>query len=252
MVRFAAVVLLATLASAKNFSDSLIVPNFRDLTIKTRWMPVPHGTPQAITWYFKGARVRREEQVQPREQPAEDTTVTIYQCDLKKMYFFNDKDRTYVMSPLPDPPHDGDEGGGEITVTDNSVDTGERRQVGSYEARHIKATVIIVAGEDTGMKTGNVELDGWYIDPPGWWRCEDEPTGLQGYFLGIESDHEGQPVPHFVFHQHGPRRGLIIEETSKTTPGVTYDGRVEFLGISEQPLDPAWFEVPRDYNREER
>jgi hypothetical protein len=65
MFRFAAFGLLATLASAMTFSTSLIVPNFRDLTIKTTWKQLPLSTPQAITWYFKGDRVREEEQLQP-------------------------------------------------------------------------------------------------------------------------------------------------------------------------------------------
>jgi hypothetical protein len=137
-----------------------------------------------------------------------------------------------------------------VTVTDNSFDTGERRRVGSYETRHIKATMIIDPSERTGMKPGKVEFDGWYIDLPGWDMCEDNQRGFEGYYLSIETDGP-RPASGTIWHQHGPRRGLVIEENTKTTPGVGSDGTIEFLGISEQPLDPALFEVPRDYVHKE-
>jgi hypothetical protein len=54
--------------------------------------------------------------------------------------------------------------GGEVTVTTDSVDSGERRQVGSYQARHIKTTITVESGSEAVSHKSTTEIDGWYLD----------------------------------------------------------------------------------------
>jgi hypothetical protein len=71
-----------------------VVPDFRDLTIKTHvTMDTRHSL--VMTWYFKGVRMRSEMQY-----PDSSVVPTnIYQCDQGVRIFLNKSSKTYRFGP---------------------------------------------------------------------------------------------------------------------------------------------------------
>lgn len=231
---------------------SIIVPNFRDLTIKTRERTGSPRAPifQAHTWSFKGARVRDEfqDERQPNRPPSK-LYVRLTQCDKKAYYFIDEKELEYEKSSIEEMAAQerdsliGEPDQGEITITYTSVDRGGRRQIGSYEARHIATAITFDPSQDAGIQPARIDLDGWYIDLHGWDRCEDWP-GTLAWTMELAPNH---PKPRFILRWHGPRRGFIVEETSRATGRVQSEADVAFVGIDEGPIDHSLFEVLKDY-----
>jgi hypothetical protein len=135
------------------------------------------------------------------------------------------------------------QGEGEVTVTTDSVDTGERRQVGSYQARHVKTTVTVEPGPEAVSHKSKTEIDGWYLDLPGLY-CQDSSKQRMGW-----STAGSGRVDRVIFKRIGTApRGFAVEETTTKREGErVFVNKVELLEISEKPLDESLFEVPPDY-----
>jgi hypothetical protein len=126
------------------------------------------------------------------------------------------------------------------TMSEDVQDTGERRAVGPFTARHVittEETRSVVAGQEYVSRQ---ERDGWYVDVP--LGCFDP--------LELNSRRDVSGVQ--VVKTGSGRRGLAIEEvwrqsdrsgnradlpTIRTTTSV----------VSERILDPLLFEVPAGY-----
>jgi hypothetical protein len=226
-----------------------VVIDFRDLTIKTRATMDSRHSP-VTTWYFKGSRMRSE----MRESDSTDAVAhtNIYQCDQGKRIVLNESSKTYYSVPTdpakvrwagssaPEIPPSG----GEVTVTTDSVDTGERRQVGSYEARHVKSTITAEPGPEAVSRKSKTEVDGWYLDLPGLY-CQDSSKQAMGW-----STVGSSRVDRVIFKRLGTvPRGFTIEETiTKREDERVFVNKIELLEVSEKPLDESLFEVPADYS----
>jgi hypothetical protein len=143
--------------------SKFVVPNFKDLTIKTRTTFGMSGPSVAIS-YFKGARQRSEHRPE-RLRIVPPYSATIMQCDLKTEYLLNDNAKTYRKSswggrqghPFLREPN---ETGPDVVVTVDTEDTGERRQMGSFDARRVKTFITVEPGKGAAAKPGKVEIDG--------------------------------------------------------------------------------------------
>src|SRR5713226_9944546 len=155
---------------------SLVVPNFSDLKIRTRRNDPVNSDVETL--YLKGSRQRRE---YLHDQPVKATFVNISRCDDRKRIDLNDDAKLYAELPIVDwseqrkrarplPPTEMT--GAEVTITTDSVDTGERRQQGAYTARHVKIKITVESGPGAATPSSVEERDGWYIDLPGL-GCED-------------------------------------------------------------------------------
>jgi hypothetical protein len=251
-------------AGADGGYPKFVVPNVPDLTIKTReTIDLPQSTVQTNTLYFKGAWHRRELHLQfPSALPAQRTVrySTITRCDERRTLELNHEARLYGWSPLtfigrdlywvrsrlratPEPPA----AGADVKITINTVDTGERRQVGSYSARHVITTITTDPGP--GAHTGPSESveDGWHIDlpPAGCWNAGDEHSFLTA---SVVRAGEAPDRIHVEFRGAG-RRGFPIEETTRRhgghEPPITT--RVMLIEFSEAVLDKSLFDVPAGY-----
>jgi hypothetical protein len=133
----------------------LVVPNFSDLAIKTRHTSSiqnsgdPSSEVRAL--YLKGSRQRTETLHENPAQPDALNSAAISQCDEKRHFFLNQRDKIYCSSVIEDrseqlkkarPVGLPQMSGGEVTITIDSVDTGERRQFAHYTARHVKLNYI--------------------------------------------------------------------------------------------------------------
>src|SRR6266403_491595 len=150
-----------------------IVPNLPDLAIKTRrtsgdWLS------QLNTLYLKGARQRTETVV---ERPAGTDAINwavIRQCDEKRVFNINERDKIYASSKIEDwserlrraSPVSLAYSGAEVMMTIDSIDTGERRQFERYTARHVRVKIRIEPGPSASTPASVEETDGWYVDLP--------------------------------------------------------------------------------------
>jgi hypothetical protein len=239
-----------------------VVPNVPDLTIKTReTTDSPQSTVQTNTLYFKGAWQRRELYLQflsalPAPRTVRHATVT--RCDERRTLELNDEARLYGWSPLNFIGRDVylvrsrwrerlelRAPGAEVKITINTVDTGERRQVGSYSARHVITT--ITTAPRPGARTSPSESveDGWHIDlpPAGCWDAGD------GHFLATGSVVRPGEAPERmnVEFRGAGRRGFPIEETTRREHEPAFTTTVTLIEFSEVALDKSLFEVPAGY-----
>lgn len=254
MLPVSLLVLLATLASVPQ-APRWIVPNFRDLTLKIR---TTHGLMpgQVTTLYFKGPRERVEHVPEAARSGVFPVGATIDQCDQRTIIHLNLRSKTYSsFTSLQE--REGKErtirearpAGPEVVVTINSVDTGERREVGGYEVHHIKTALVVEPGRGSATKPGTAEADSWYLDLPGLNCRAETPRGFTPLVIGLVRALPGKSHDRVVFKTNGIEpHGLVIEETStQRSEGNVIVNKVELLEVSEQALDDSLFEVPADY-----
>jgi hypothetical protein len=217
----------------------------RDLAVKTEHrMPiVQEPTVTTTATYFSGARQRRES-----GDASGDVAmrwITIRQCDERRTLILNPESRLYafmpdgtsafrrVVQPVMATPPPGPSGA-TITVTVDAVDTGERRQVGSYVARRVKTTT---RKSDGGVEKSLREQDGWYVDLPDL-SCRHEGEAV----MVLVPDNASLRVE----HRGRARRGFAIEETDRDEFGNVV-ATTKLTEFSEAPLDDALFTVPDGY-----
>jgi hypothetical protein len=227
----------------------LVVPNFSDLTVITRRTIGDHTT--LGTLYLKGAR-QRTEYFSEKPDPLSGS-ISITQCDEKLTFRLNPDAKTYVSFPIEDwserikhakPIPQPEMSGAHVTVTIDSVDAGETRQIGDYLAHHVKTTRKVEPGPGAVTQASVTETDGWYLDLPGF-ACQDagRAAGWLTAFSGRQDRVE--------FKQLGKaRHGYAIDETSRQTQnGQTTVSRVALVEFSDKPLDASLFELPAGYVR---
>ena len=241
-----------------------VVPHVPDLTIKTReTIDLPQSTVQTNTLNFKGAWQRRELHLQfPSGLPAPRTVrySTITRCDERRTLELNHEARLYGSSPItfvrrdvnwvrarlrerPEPPASG----ADVTITINTVDTGERRQVGSYVARHVITTITTDPSPGAHTRPSESVEDGWHIDlpPAGCWSAGDSHFFASG---SVVRSGEAPDRMHVEFRGSG-QRGFPIEQTTRRQgehkPLITTS--VMLIEFSEAVLDKSLFDVPAGY-----
>jgi len=227
----------------------LVVPNFPDLTIKTRRTDGNRYS-NVDTLYLKGARQRSEHVMQKAGNSIDGVTIT--QCDEKLRLDLNSKDKTYASFPIEDwatrakrarPAPQQEMTGANVTVIIDSDDTGERRKMGSYELRHVKTATKVEPGPGAVMQSSVTEVDGWYIDLPGL-SCQE----FRGVGFGYLAATSGKRDRVQIKRLGTASRGYAVEEiTRRTEAGRTTISKVERLEFSEAPLDASLFELPADY-----
>jgi hypothetical protein len=212
------------------------------------------GQPIETTTMIKGVRERSETHTGYGMD-----MVNLTQCDLKQTVQLSDKTKKYMITPMDSgdsttntPSSTADMSGpsrrgGLITYVMTSTDTGERKEMFGFQARHIKTAISIESSPDAcnPMKQ-RMETDGWYIDLAFGLNCE---TGRPQMMGGPPA--RGGCQDRFSYKQVGTgRRGYPLTET---TTSYGPDGKVvstltkEVVELSRAPLDAALFEVPAGY-----
>lgn len=239
---------------------NLVVPNFPDLAIKTRHTSGDQKSADQFSevraLYLKGSRQRTETTTEKPVRGDEINSAAIWQCDEKSIFFLNQRDKIYNSSVIENrseqlkrarPVSVPQMSGAEVTITIDSVDTRERRQFGHYSARHVRIKTTFEPGPGASTPASVEETDGWYIDLPGF-RCEEQP--YRG-FAFVSVSVSGSPRDRLRVKWLGKApRGYPIEETSvKTDSANTTVNKIELLEISEAPLSPSLFELPKGYRQ---
>lgn len=253
MLRILASIAIMTVAAVSVFADA---------TLKVR--QTVGGQTMENTTYVKGKRERTEQDLGGMKM------VNIKQCDLKrtvqlnpvtKMYIINSwaQDEslpTTVTSAATTNSRNGGSTttvvrkGGTVTVIISVKDTGERKQMFGFTARHIIQTIQMDSSADScdGEKKMKMETDGWYIDAEFAFDCGDN-TEFQ---MPTNNPRErGGCRDKYVIRNSGAARtGFAVYEkmTMFDESGKpSFSSTKEVLNLSYATLDPALFEVPGDY-----
>lgn len=226
-----------------------------DLKIKYRMTTA--GQSMETTTMLKGARERSE-----MKMGYGMDSITITQCDLKRTIQVSDKTRKYVVTPMDTGASAGNAGanaaatsathepsrrGGVITYNTSAVDTGERKDMFGFKARHVKTTMSIESSPDacSPMKQ-RMETDGWYIDFAFGLNCETGGAPMMG---GPQAGGGCRDSVRFN-RQGAARTGYPLQETT-TMYGpngeVSFTSTKEVVELSREPLDAALFDVPAGY-----
>jgi hypothetical protein len=187
-------------------------------------------------------------------------SVNITQCDLRRTIQVNDSTRKYMITPMESDSGDVDSGGGEsapssggptkrggvVTMTLNTTDTGERKEMFGFTARHLKRTMTSQTSPDAcSQNQMHLETDGWYINLEYGLNCGSERPPQTGRTA------PGGCRDRYQFKRTGPTKlGYPLIETT-TMYGAdgssTFTRTTEVIELSRQPLDAALFDVPAGY-----
>ena len=220
-----------------------------DVKIKTRQTAQGQTTENAT--YIKGKRSRTE--------MSGGQMITIQQCDLRRDIQIMHQAKAYTIRPYDTSDASqpttqaagahpaGATKGGVVTSTVTTRDTGERKQMFGYTARHIITTIETKSSPDSCTPMDSkMETDGWYIDAAFALDCDIERAGayrIPQQRSGCQDRYETKTVG-------AAKRGYPVWE--KMT-GFDKDGRESFsmvnevVELSQATLDAALFEAPADY-----
>ncbi|MDQ2920142.1 MAG: hypothetical protein M3R52_00790 [Acidobacteriota bacterium] len=230
-------------------------PAANDLKIKYRMTMA--GQTMETTTMLKGARERSE-----MKMGYGTDIFSITQCDLKRTLQVSDKTRKYVVTPMETADSTANSGadarvtpeaseplrrGGVVTYNTTSVDTGERKDMFGFKARHVKTTVSIESsGDACSPVKQRMETDGWYIDFTFGLNCETGGSPMMG-----RPHAAGGCRDRVRFNRQGAARtGYALMETMTMygpNGAVTFTSTREVIELSREPLDAALFDVPAGY-----
>jgi hypothetical protein len=239
-------------------NDRLITGDFK-ITIK---QSMGSGQEMQSTTMIKGLRERSETSMPGMPAGMSAGMVTITECDLKRTIQINDRARKYMISPMEsgdsETPatsssggHPGSSGpsrrGGVVTMSVNTVDTGERKEMFGFTARHLRQTMMSESSPDACAQNNmKVERDGWYINLDYGLNCGSDrpPQAPSNYPTG------GCRDTYRSKHTGVTNLGYPLIETTRMfgqDGSVTFTMTKEVVELSKQPLDAALFDVPAGY-----
>ena len=238
----------------RDTADKPITGDFK-ITIKST---VGGNTYQSTTM-IKGSRQRDETSMGGMNQ----SQINITQCDLKRTIQINDSTRKYLITPMDT--GEGDttgagaghatstpgsaQRGGVVTMTINTVDTGERKEMFGFTARHLKRTTMMESGPGAcSQQKMRIENDGWYINLEYGIACETSGRPPQTGAMSAQGCRD-----RYQYRHTGPTKlGFPLIET---TTMYGEDGRANFtmtrevIELTRQSLDAALFDIPAGYTQ---
>ena len=223
---------------------------FADVKIKAK--QTMGGQSYENTTYIKGKRQRSEQMG--------GMMVSLTQCDLRRSIQMNPNAKTYMVSPFANATQTATkpatattdkngvvQAGGTITATITTKDTGERKQMFGFTARHLIITMEYKSSPDACSKMNSkMQTDGWYIDAEFVLDCD------YGYSAGgYSANRNGGCQDKYEMKTVGSaKRGYpVYEKTTMFDEGgkETYSMVSEVVELSKATLEASLFDVPADY-----
>jgi len=228
------------------------------------------GMKSESTIYVKGMRKRTE----GRGIMGMGTNlVTVEQCDLQRTITINDKKKLYFIEPFSTADEEvidedakpvvekskpsvvkntGPKKGGTITMWYSITDTGERKTMFGFTARHVWTNQKMKPSADacTMKDSMIIKTDGWYIDLPKF-NCpvHHKPVTTSNKYEKPQLDCKD----HFVTRRKGKGKlGFPLIETTTMIMGgksesSSFETNLETLELSTAKLDSMLFEIPPGY-----
>ena len=228
-------------------------PTTNDVKIRQR-MSTGGTTGVETVLYVKGPRMRSES--------GSVGFTSILQCDLKRTLTINEKTKTYLISSTdttntagagdggPTVPAQGTQNqpqrGGVVNITHTITDTGERKQMFGFTARHIKTSMVKTASPDACDKDQKVETDGWYIDFQYSFECPSQTPKVQQPTYNPQPGCKDEVRTKTV----GTAKlgfPLLVTTTIYQPDGRTTSMTQEVLELSRETLSASLFDIPEGY-----
>jgi len=206
---------------------------------------------------IKGARERSE-----NHSGYGYDTINITQCDLKRSIQISDAAKKYIITPMetgepsasttpsnrPPAPTTPTTRGGVVDYFSSIVDTGERKEMFGFTARHVKTTTEITAQPGScNPSHRKFEIDGWYIDLSVEFNCE----AYQRPAMPTDRQPGGGCRDKVNIRKQGTgKTGFPLIETTKMfaeNGQVQFSQTKEVLELSRATLDAALFDIPAGY-----
>lgn len=198
------------------------------------------------TVLMKQGKIRNETTVAPGL-----VMVTIQDCSSRRIFQLNERTHAYLTSDLGETrnqaaPRSTQEAPGVVTLTVNRQDTGERKQMLGYTARHIKGTITSAGGNGSCQQDFRATTNGWYVDLPSVQGCAPpESEMLRGR---MQKDGCNDRL---VLRTSGVEKlgyPVLLDVTMMEKQGsVTV--HQETAELSDASLDPNLFEIPAGYSQ---
>ena len=208
------------------------------------------------TTYIKGKRQRSETN--------NGQMVMLQQCDLRRNIQIMPPAKAYIIQPFDDSASSNAgtatsgpnsqpgavRKGGVVTSTITTRDTGERKQMFGYTARHIITTMAMDSSPDacSQVKT-KMEIDGWYIDAAFAFECDSQRQYTQyrppQTRPGCQDRYETKQIG-------TAKKGFAVwEKTTMFGPngGESFSSINEVVDFSQATLDQSLFEIPAGYSK---
>ncbi|HRE38657.1 MAG TPA: hypothetical protein PK092_09435 [Chitinophagaceae bacterium] len=227
------------------------------------------GMKMETTIYVKGMR-KRTEPGSMMGMPA--SPITIEQCDLQRTIKINDKKKLYYIEPFAKddeeiidedvktvpktktpPKPTTTQKGGIIYISYSITDTGERKKMYGFNARHVwTSNKMVPSPESCTMKDSLlIKTDGWYIDLPQF-NC---PVNYKRYNNPQQTDRQKpECTDKFVTRRRGKGKlGFPLIETTTIIMGdgkkstSQFETNLETLELTTAKLDSMLFEIPIGY-----
>lgn len=229
---------------------------YADVKVKSR--QTMQGQTYESTTYIKGKRQRSEQNTGGLEM------VNITQCDLRrdlrimpqsKTYMVESYDRVDATQSTRQPAVTERTGqqpaapqkGGVVTTIYTLKDTGERKQMFGYTARHILTTMETESSPDACTQTkSKMQTDGWYIDVA--FALECDMARYQGYRPksekpGCQDRYEMKQIGAGKIGYPVWVKTTMFDDSGKET----YSMLTEVIELSQATLADALFDVPAGY-----
>jgi hypothetical protein len=219
-----------------------------DTKIKSR--QTSGGQTYENTSYIKGKRQRSETN--------NGQMIVLQQCDLRRNIQIMPQANAYIIQPYDQPATTNAASsttaqtgavrkGGLVTSTVTTRDTGERKQMLGYTARHIITTMVTESSPDACSPIkSKMEIDGWYIDAAFALDCDVSqayksyrPQTAAGCQDRYETKQIGMAKKGFAVWEKTTMFGQDGAESFSTVNEV-----VEF---SQATLDASLFDIPAGY-----
>jgi hypothetical protein len=240
-----------TIYSLTAFLIALLSTHAAMADVKIKSKQTMAGQSYESTTYIKGKRQRSE--------TINGMTVSLTQCDLRRNVQMNPNAKTYMVSPFAETTQSVTrtaattnkngvvQTGGTITTTIDTKDTGERKQMFGFTARHLIITMETVSSPDSCSKANSkMETDGWYIDAEFALDCD---YGYQNY--NFNAGRNGGCKDRYEMKTVGTvKRGYPVYEKMTmfdATGKETYSMVNEVVELSKAVLEASLFDVPSDY-----
>jgi hypothetical protein len=221
-----------------------------DVKIKTR--QTSGGQTYEGATYIKGKRQRTES--------AGGQMITIQECDLRRDIQIMPQARAYTVRPFDvsgatttaraasTQAANAVTKGGLVTSTVTTKDTGERKTMFGYNARHIITTIVTESSPDACSPVNSkMETDGWYIDAVFALDCDIERAA---YVYQQQQQQSGCQDKYQTKQIGSAKKGFAVWEklTMFDANGVvSVTTTNEVVELSQATLDDALFDVPAGY-----
>lgn len=219
--------------------------------VKIKAKQTMSGQSYENTTYIKGKRQRSESM--------NAMMISLTQCDLRRGVQLNSQTKTYIVNafdmggqPAAKSTAVTDkngvvQAGGRVTTTVTVKDTGERKQMFGYTARHLIITMETVSSPDACNKTNTkMQTDGWYIDAEFALDCD---MGYQNY-QSYKNQNGGCKDKYDMKTVGTAKRGYPVYEkmTMFDESGKESFSMIsEVVELSKATLEASLFDVPADY-----